>query len=748
MMQPVRAIRLPSFLQTRPQRRMALVAAALAVGAAALGSLQGLGPLDQALADRLQAEPPPPSPRIVIIGIDDYSLAALGRWPWTRLRHAELLEHLVGHRPRAIGLDLIFSEPGTAAEDAVLADVVRRAGNVVLPVIDAPDDPSAPLLPVEPLAKAAAALGRIDIEIGGDGIVRGVHLGADAYPHFAVAMDAVARGLPASRELLPAWQQREQSLLAFRSGGSDFRYLSYADVLANRVAPGMLEGASILVGVTGTGMGDAYPTPGLPERGLRPGVDILASALDGLASGHLARTAPPAWNALANALPVVLASLWLLFAPPTRAWLGMAGVALGFLGLVAALRSVAMLQVLPLAGLIGIAMAYVLWNETWLKRTLRFLRGARGLPGPAGAATLDSHIGAFERENQALVHAKQLLEHSIDALPDSIFVTDARGRVLVANAIARREFPHAAGPEAPAMEALLAQRFGQPGGAAPTFFPASPEPVAGILRDGASDYLVKRVPRTGTAQELLGWVVTVVDVRLATAQDRLREESLGYLSHDMRAPQTSILNLVELRRLGAAGVTEDEFLDRVGRLAEKTLSYADGFIQLARAESADYSLATHDLLDIATEVADELWPKARSLGVAIDVGGRSTLCPVDRSLVSRALQNLLDNALQFSPRGSRISCNVAVGQASAILTVRDHGPGVAGSVAKTLFTPFGRAPDRHREGAGLGLAFVRTVARRHGGEADAANATDGPGAIFSIRLPMGTAQDAAAEETT
>jgi CHASE2 domain-containing sensor protein len=707
--------------------------------AAALGAARGLGSVDLALADLLRLPPRDAPPRIVIVAIDDASVAAVGRWPWRRLRHAELLEQLMPHRPRAIGLDLILSEAGNPAEDAVLADVMRRAGNVVVPVVT---QPGATLEPIEVLARAAAATGRIDIAVDSDGVVRGVQLGAPGVAqvaHFAAAMHQVANGRPA---VLPDWQRHEPALLDFRGPDPGYDQVPFAQVLAGRVPRERLEGAYVLVGATGTGLGDAYPTPGLPERGLRPGVHILATALEGLTHGRLARWAPAWANALANALPVLLAVLALRRLSPQRAWLAVLAAAFALLGASLALRQFAQVQVLPLAGLAGLLAAYVLWSAQRLGKVFGFVRGElarlRAAPAAGSGDTLDRHIDALRGETESVRAARDLLEQSLDALADAAFVTDGAGQVLVANAAARRL--SGVQPRAPLAAALRARFPALP----EPLLPASGQPALHPLRDAAGqDFLLKAVPRQDPAARAagdgapIGWVVSVADIGAAALAAREREQALGYASHDMRAPQTSILNLLELRRLGALGVSEEELLDRIGRLAEQTLSYADGFIQLARAEAGALRRAPHDLRDIATETADALWPRAQRLGVAIEVSGDSAVCEVDAALVARAVQNLLDNALKFSPAGQRIDCTVAaLADGRALLCVRDRGPGIGAVPAETLFAPYRQADARAGEGAGLGLALVRTVARRHGGDADGVNAAGGPGALFRLWLPL------------
>ncbi len=723
------------FLALVSRRSRSLAASVvIACAAAALGLLQGLGSLDLTLADLLRLPGPPPAARVVIIAIDDASLAKVGRWPWTRAQHAAVLEQLVLRRPRAIGVDLLLTEPGPVDEDRLLADVIRRAGRVVLPVATQPD--GLQLAPLPEFRAAAAAVGRVDITIDDDGQVRGVPFAGAPPEHFAVALaraggaDVHLRGCRTQSPCLLDFPEQEDGLPRYAS----------ADLLANAVPPEAIADAFVLVGVTATGLGDAYSTPGLPDRGLRPGVDILGTAVNAVLAGQMAVRAPPLWNALANALPVLLASLLLLRVRPDRAWLAMAGLVGAWLLAVALTRQLAHWQVMPLAGLLAAVATYLAWSAAWLRRTFRFVfeELARLRPDARAAeySPSDLHRGfaALRHESESVLVAKRLLEQSLDGIADATVVIDADGRPMLANAAARRLLPGARKLDASASLGELLYgvlRHAQPGPG--ELLPLAHEPMVRELVDAQGRrYLARSTPR-GAAASPMGWLVTLTELPPEALQQRMRQETLGYLSHDMRSPQASILSLVELRRAGALAGTEAELLERIGKLAEKTLTYADAFMQLARAEAGEYRLAMCNLLDIATEVVDEFWPRAQASGVDIEVSGEAAWCLADRDLVQRALQNLLDNALKFSPVGGRVRCaSLCLAGGRVGLQVRDEGPGL-GPSPERLFELYAQG-DKSRGGAGLGLAFVQTVARRHGGEAIAAN-DPGGGAVLSIWLP-------------
>jgi len=148
------------------------------------------------------------------------------------------------------------------------------------------------------------------------------------------------------------------------------------------------------------------------------------------------------------------------------------------------------------------------------------------------------------------------------------------------------------------------------------------------------------------------------------------------------------------------------------------------------------------LVDLARDIADNLWPLAQERGVTIEVVDESDsafVCAEPDSL-GRALTNLLDNAVKFSPDGSTIRISISRIREPAgshiELQVCDEGPGVDADLLPRLFTRFAAhaAPDARIKSSGLGLTYVKAVAERHGGTVRAENRLEG-GARFSMILP-------------
>lgn len=640
--------------------------------ALALGFTDGRGRLESAVMDQITAlngRPPPPD--IAIVGIDDHSLARLGRWPWRRTVHAALIDRLDEAGVQAIGLDIILDEPDTQHphDDELLAEALRRSGRVVLPVRMAPRaEPGAvweASRPAPPFAAAAAALGHIHVELDPDGVARSVFLreggGGQWWDHFAQVLRSVAgwtrpgEALPGIRRpdgAAPAWARDHWWQVPFSGPPGHVARWSYVDVLEGRVPAGALQGKVVLVGATAVGMGDAYPTPMASQHALMPGVEISANVLDALQRGLSLRRAEPWENAMASALMMALALVALRWLQP-RAALASIGLLMPAVLVAAWLaHRHAGVQFAPLTGLLALALAYPLWSWRRLEAAMRYL------------------AQEFDRTQRAA-------------------------------------------PEA--------------SGHASAFKPA------------AGDALDHRMRAMAEAAERL------------RALQREQEEAWRFISHDMRAPQASILTLIEGQRSqGRVDADMATWLDRIEDHARRTLALAEDYVHLARVRSGGVR-GQVALNDVLFDAVDQQWAlaAARQVRLSSEVPEQLCVAHADGLLLTRALVNLIDNAIKFSPPHGAVRCTLACRDGMAVFTVSDEGPGLAPEAQSALFKPFGMAasatssalpPDGLAspavvQGAGLGLSFVRSVADCHGGRVGV-RSMPGQGAAFWLSLPV------------
>jgi two-component system sensor histidine kinase MprB len=224
------------------------------------------------------------------------------------------------------------------------------------------------------------------------------------------------------------------------------------------------------------------------------------------------------------------------------------------------------------------------------------------------------------------------------------------------------------------------------------------------------------------------------------AADEGRRRLVADASHELRTPLTSIrTNLEVLQRDRRMPADERRaILDDVLGQSEELGTLVAELVQLAQGEQAPVELEEVRLDLVAGEAVERA--KRRRAAVEWDVRLESSTVLGSPALLERAIGNLLDNAIKWSPPGGAIEVRVADGRVS----VRDHGPGIDDEDLPHVWERFYRARSaRGLPGSGLGLAIVQQAAEAHGGTAGAANAEDG-GAVVTIALPPQPGPDGSA----
>ena len=211
---------------------------------------------------------------------------------------------------------------------------------------------------------------------------------------------------------------------------------------------------------------------------------------------------------------------------------------------------------------------------------------------------------------------------------------------------------------------------------------------------------------------------------------RSQKQLVADASHELRTPVTSIRTNIEVLQRGD-GLEPDErariFSDVVAQLGELSVLIGD-LIDVARGNELDEAGEIFRLDELVNDAVERAAKHADDLEFEIKL--EPCLVTGVRSRVSRAVSNLLDNAVKWSPRPGAIEVTVARGE----VTVRDHGPGIDDSDLPHIFERFYRAPAaRGMSGSGLGLAIVKDVAEAHGGRVTAHTPVDG-GALLRLRL--------------
>jgi signal transduction histidine kinase len=239
-------------------------------------------------------------------------------------------------------------------------------------------------------------------------------------------------------------------------------------------------------------------------------------------------------------------------------------------------------------------------------------------------------------------------------------------------------------------------------------------------------------------------------LRLAAAKrelEALKRDQTAMLVHDLKQP----LAIIALR----AEFIEDEDSDGEMKQSARAIRSAcrqmetliNSVLELSRVEAGQMTLVRQPaaLDDVVSATVDEMRDLAVRRGVALELRTEPTSrlggAEIDHPKIVQVMQNLVGNALKFTPQGGRIDVSVARAGGEAVIAVEDSGPGFGDAEADELFgrwqqTQAGRA----KGGSGLGLAIARAIVEAHGGRIRAGTRTDGNrGARFWFTLPLASA---------
>jgi signal transduction histidine kinase len=215
------------------------------------------------------------------------------------------------------------------------------------------------------------------------------------------------------------------------------------------------------------------------------------------------------------------------------------------------------------------------------------------------------------------------------------------------------------------------------------------------------------------------------------------------MSHELRTPLNAIGGYAELIEMGLGGaVTEQqrEYLSRIRTSQQHLLRIINDLLNYSRIEAGklEYEKVPVSLPGVIETVTAMIAPQATGKGITLEMPpcGEVT-ARGDRLKIEQVVLNLLSNAVKFTPSGGHITVGCRLSDGYATLTVADTGPGIPADRTEDIFEPFvqlGRSLSSGHEGAGLGLAISRDLARNMDGDITVATGA-GKGATFTLTLP-------------
>ncbi|MET0154370.1 MAG: PAS domain-containing sensor histidine kinase [Candidatus Binatia bacterium] len=229
------------------------------------------------------------------------------------------------------------------------------------------------------------------------------------------------------------------------------------------------------------------------------------------------------------------------------------------------------------------------------------------------------------------------------------------------------------------------------------------------------------------------------DVSQRKRTERMRQDLVAMLSHDLKNPLTAVTGFTEiLREVSADDPQRDEFLARIESNAHSALTLAMNFVDASRIESG--SLETHlepvFLNEIVEQVLRHQESRARIKQIRLEtrLDRSRPIAMLDRRLIDRVVANLVNNAIKFSPAKSEVVVETAMRDGHVQLRIQDRGPGIPAEQRAKLFQRFSELGSDRPDSTGLGLFIVKTLVDAQGGSVIAAFPPEG-GTVFEVSFP-------------
>jgi signal transduction histidine kinase len=333
---------------------------------------------------------------------------------------------------------------------------------------------------------------------------------------------------------------------------------------------------------------------------------------------------------------------------------------------------------------------------------------------------------------------------AIDSMTDAVFVIGPNSEIEIANRTAAVHLKISPGTSVAQLNLRWLTPIYDRVVAAKTPVAASDYREALQLFDnGTERFLLPRaVPMLDDRGELMGVTVILADVTNLRQADELKSGLLATVSHELRTPLTSIrmgILMLDQGTLGPLTASQQKSIASTRIEADRLYRIIENLLSMSRIESgqAHFDFLPMSAREIVTLAAEPMRSRfvEKNVRLELDLPDGDAVASADPSCIGLAVENLLSNALKFTPPGgiARVAVTHPENPREILFTVSDTGPGIPAEYADKIFQKFFRVARKDGPtGAGLGLAIAREIIQAHGGQL---SLRGGSGSTFEFTLP-------------
>jgi signal transduction histidine kinase len=345
-----------------------------------------------------------------------------------------------------------------------------------------------------------------------------------------------------------------------------------------------------------------------------------------------------------------------------------------------------------------------------------------------------------QNTSEEIIRLHRTMETTLASFPDPIFVLNRKGQIELRNPaaedLASRLQLNGKLPDR--LHSIASRALGSGEDYVPHGFD---EAISWRLNGTEKSFLPRVLVMQDKDSALFGVAVVLYDVTRFRLLDSAKTNLVATVSHELKTPLTSVrmaLHLLLERSVGALTPKQDELLHAARDDAERLLRILNDLLDLARLDAGGDGLRKEKVApkELLRSALDNTVDKVSSRGLKVNCRVEADLpeIAVDRQRISHVFNNLIANAIKYSPAGGEIVLHAGRSEDNSVeFSISDQGPGIPEEFQARIFERFFRAPGQTKTGAGLGLSIAREITVAHGGRIGV-KSSPGHGSTFFVVL--------------